>query len=285
MNIAAEKINEAAFNDIYGMLEQYSWLKYYLNGLIELWNMCDEKEQQELIKELLSRFVFIEGRQLSTIANDIVKKIDEWKFDVSRTYIAAIADKNEVDGSIAGLQFMKNKFDSTKGWNESRFYPSITKAANEIRNNDNLILFDDFLGSGKTIIKKIFYLRQCLDQRSISLNTLKVVVYAGMEFGVNKVISECNIEVYCHTVLKRGITDFESESSIEVKKLLMKSLESKLSKKFKGLKLQDHSLGYKESETLFQIQDYNCPNNLFPIFWWPTLQGQIARKTLFQRIR
>lgn len=285
MTIAAEKINENTFYDIYDLLEEYQWLRNFLKPLLELWNLCDEKEQQDLLKSLISRFTFIDGYQLDKIAKDIFGKTQEWAFNSTNTYIAAIADSNEIDGSIAGLQFIKNKFPSTQGWKERNFYSSITEAANKINNNDNVILFDDFIGTGKTMIKKITYVMESYEKRSVKPNSIKIVSYAAMEFGVRNVKEKFDCEIYAPLLLKRGLTDFETKESLEKKMALMISLESKLGKSFKKLKLKDHSLGYKGSETLFHIYGYNCPNNLFPIFWWPILEDRSGRNTIFQRIR
>ena len=285
MTIAAAKIDEKTFYDIYDLLEQYQWLKNFLSPLIELWNLCDEKEQQDLLKRLISRFTFIDGFQLDQIAKDIYGKTQEWALNSTNTYISAIADSNEVDGSIAGLQFIKNKFPSTKGWKERNFYSSITEAATKINTNDNIILFDDFIGTGKTMINKINYVVDKYKERSVKPNSIKIVSYAAMEFGVRNVHEKYDYEIYTPLPLKRGLTDFETQESLEKKKVLMISLESKLGKKFRRLKLTDHSLGYRGSETLFQICGYNCPNNLFPVFWWPTLEDGTERNTIFQRIR
>lgn len=285
MTIAAEKINEKTFYDIYALLEQYQWLKSFLSPLIELWNLCDKKDQQELLKILIGRFTFIDVVQLDKIAKGIFEKTQEWGLNSANTYIAAIADSNEIDGSIAGLQFMKNKFPSTKGWKERNFYSSIIEAATRIKTNDNIILFDDFIGTGKTMIAKIDYIVKKYKERAVKPRSIKIVAYAAMEFGVRNINEKHDYEIYAPFLLKRGLTDFETDESLEAKKALMISLESKLGKKFKRLKLNDHSLGYRGSETLFQIYGHNCPNNLFPVFWWPTLEDGTERNTIFQRVR
>lgn len=285
MTIAAQKINETAFYDIYGILDRYPWLKHSMCPLLELWNLCDEKSQQELIKELFERFTYIDGYQLEKVSNEIYSKTLEWGFSPPNTYISAVADKDEVDGSIAGLQFLKNKFPSTEGWKEDYFYPTITKVAHATRSNDNIILFDDFIGSGKTIIRKTKYLLKTLDERSIKPASIKIITYAAMEFGIERINKEYDIEVFTPIKLKKGLTDFESPDSLQKKKDLIASLDQKLGKRFKKLRIEDHHMGYGESECLFQIQGNNCPNNLFPIFWWPTLENGEKRETLFKRIR
>lgn len=285
MSIAAEKINESAFYGVYGLLKDFKWLQHSIDPLIELWNTCDEKGQQELVKDLFGRFTFIDGYQLEGLANDIYRKVIDWGFSPPNTLISAIADKDEVDGSIAGLQFIKNKFPAEKGWKEKYFIPSIVQVAHQAKNNDSIVLFDDFLGSGKTLKNKIEYLRKVLQERNIKPNSIKVVAYAGMEFGISDVASCSGLEVYSPIILKKGLTDFEDPKVLPEKIEQMISLEKKLGEKFKRLRLKDHSLGYRRSEALFQIQGYNCPNNLFPIFWWPTFSDNKVRNTLFKRAR
>jgi hypothetical protein len=106
-----------------------------------------------------------------------------------------------------------------------------------------------------------------------------------MEFGLENFIKETQLEVFTPTPLKRGISDHNSEEVANHKKLLMKQLEQKLSPKFRKLRMSDHSLGYKGSESLFNIHEFNCPNNVFPIFWWPILNDNVHRKTIFSRAR
>ena len=212
MSIAAEKINENAFYGVYGLLESFEWLRHSVDPLIELWNTCDEKGQQELVKDLFGRFTFVDGYQLEYIAKDIYSKIVDWGFAPPNTLISAVADKDEIDGSIAGLQFIKNKFPAEEGWKESYFVPSIVQVANRARKNDNIVLFDDFLGSGKTVKNKVKYLKKVLQERKVEPSSIKVVAYAGMEFGINDVMNECGLEVYSPIVLKKGLTDFEDPS-------------------------------------------------------------------------
>lgn len=288
MTISAEKLNPDLFLEVYSLVEENLWLKPSIHPLIELWNLCESSEQRYLIKSLFERFTFITSDNLRSISSSIVHKISEWGFDPidpkkGKTYISAIADTNEVDGSIAGLNYVKNKFPQNKGWDKTCFIGSIIEASYKVNTNDTLILFDDFIGSGKTLIRKHKYLSEKLKGREVKLKYLKIVSFAGMEFGIKNISHETEVEVYCPVTLKKGLTDYETNDVIEEKKELMRKLEESLSNKFHTLRLKDHSLGYKGSEALFQIQDYNCPNNLFPIFWWPKLRNNNLRKTIFSR--
>lgn len=286
MSIAAAKIPPEAFSDLMDLLERSSWLKYYYNSLIELWNFCDLNDQQQLLKELFLRFSFIDSFQLDEIGKKIAKHIcQDLDLKPINTKIVAIADSNKPDGSVAGVQFLKNKFSVHDNWKEQNFISSITSAAYDAKNNDNIILFDDFIGSGKTINDKLVYFRKTLAERKIRIKSLNVISFAAMSFGLIKIKEDSGLDVFTAIELKKGITEFNTPEEAEKKIKLMTDLEHKLKPTMKGLKLRDHHLGYGRSEALFQISGYNCPNNLFPIFWWPLDKDSIQRNTLFNRAR
>lgn len=285
MNIAAEKVNKNDFKDIYELVDKYKWLRTPVDALIDLWNSCDTQDQRSLIKELINRFTFIDMDQLEKISIEILNKIEEWDMQPSNTFIAAIADEGEADGSTAGLVFLRNKFPVNKGWKESYFIPTIVKVSHEIRSNDNLVIFDDFIGTGKTLKRKIEYVQKILSERKIKLKSMKVCAFAGMEFGVKEVQDKTGVEVYTPVLIKKGISEIDTPEVSSVKKDLMKDIEKKLKSKSKGLYLRDHSLGYNGTEALFSIHGYNCPNSVFPIFWWPESQMGEYRDTLLKRAR
>lgn len=288
MSIAALKVNEEAFYDIYSLLEEFDWLKEKVNALLELWNLCEEREQQELLKLLFSRFTYIPLNDRKELTKSIVNKIEKnWNFTSENTYIAAISDSDEVDGSTANLYSFKTHLSSS--WQENNLVPTIAKIKYTLKEayKSNLILFDDFIGSGKTLSRKIKWLEEELANEKITLENIKIVAYAGMSFGIKKITNEINsVEIFTPNILKKGISDFESDEKLIQQQLkIMISIEQKLKAKVKGLNLNVHSLGYAQSETLYQLEDSNCSNNVFPIFWWPYLKGGNERKTIFRRIR
>ena len=57
----------------------------------------------------------------------------------------------------------------------------------------------------------------------------------------------------------------------------------KMAKKY-SLDIGSGNIRYKESESLFNLESYNVPNNVFPIFWWPQLKDNNYHKTLFRRL-
>ena len=285
MSILAPKNDEATFNDLVELTTRHRWLQISQKALIELWNFCDVTNQRDLLKELLNRFILLDSYELEGIGKQIYDKTIELSLPIGRTFFVAVADGIEVDGSVTGLDMIKNKFSSSQGWKDSYFVSNIVDFSHNVISNSVVILFDDFIGSGTKIERKLKYFLKKIKERNISIPALMVFSFAAMELGIKFIKDLYCIEVYSPIVVKRGITDYNSESESYQKKELMFALEEKLKPKFKKLKLKDHRLGYKESETLFGIQGKNCPNNVFPIFWWPEDKEENIRKTLLPRLR
>lgn len=288
MNIKAEKVDEDVFIDLLELIDRHEWLKEKSkwSALVELWNMCELKTQQELLKELFSRFCYLSLAEKKQTIQDIIAYIEnDWHLNGDNSYIAAVGDDQEVDGSIGHLNSFKTYLPFS--WQEYNLIPSIGKISYKLKEKykPNLILFDDFIGTGKTFSRKINWLSNDLEEKNICIENIKIISFAGMKFGIDKLIEEQNIEIYAPHVLKRGISDFENLEQLEVKKELMLLLERALKKEYKGLNLKDHSLGYGQSEALYYLEDNNCSNNVFPIFWWAKAKGGRVRKTLFKRLR
>lgn len=284
MGIAAPKIDEQSFNQIYDLVDENQWLRRYRGELVSLWNLCDANEQRDLLAELIERFTVLGPEEISDVCLNIVSKTEEWEVDASNTFFVATADGN-VDGSVAGLQRLKNHFSSESGWGESNLLPNIVTAAREVEGDTNIIIFDDFVGTGKTIARKARWFKAEVEKRGVELSSLRACSFAAMKFGIDYFTETSGLELFSPVELEKGISAFNNEEIADQKKQLMRQLEEKLKSKYKGLKLRDHSLGYGESESLYNLREENCSNNVFPIFWWPELKGGDSRKTLLRRAR
>lgn len=288
MSLAATKIDKEAFNDVMSLISEKDWLRKKSSALLDLWNLCDQRDEQELLKELFDRFLYVPLSSIDDINNEFVKKItSHWNLVHSRTIISGVSDKDQPDGSMLGLQLLKGNFDSDDGWKEKNFITSITEASHKVRSNDDLILFDDFIGSGKTLINKIKYINKINKERGVKLKSLRVISYASMKEAKDNIFdnSEKVTDIYSFYEVKKGISDYCEKEVAELKMKSMMNLEGKLSQKFRRLKVSDHSLGYKKSEALYCLENSNCPNNVFPIFWWPKLLTDEKRETVLKRIR
>ncbi len=197
--------------------------------------------------------------------------------------IVAISDGKCPDGSQFIIQAIKNNFAKEPRWSESNFINSlktIGQAAYQLRNNQKIILIDDFIGTGKTIIRKIKWLQDKIIEKKKKNIRLYIVSLATMQNAVAK-IKKLGHDFYSPLILNKGISDHYPDKMVKLENML--ELESCLAGRYEGENLP--SLGYGKSESLFAIEGLNVPNNVFPIFWWPVLKDFSTRETIFKRIR
>lgn len=279
-------IDKDSFWKIYELMKDNDWLEDENEAFIELWNLCDYEQQQELITNLVKRFAFLNSRDLKKYCKDISDQIcDIWKISNKSTKIVALSKGKQPDGSQFIIQAIKNDFSSRAKWTEDNFRNSLAtigQAPYQIRNNQTIILIDDFVGTGKTVERKVLWLKGQIDEKRKSGIKIYFVSIACMEVALKK-INKLDILFYSPLILKKGITDFFKNEDVKRNIEHMLNIESKLLSFYQGQPVP--SLGHGKSESLFAIEGINVPNNVFPIFWWPMLKGQRERNTIFKRIR
>lgn len=258
----------------------FEWLTYEPEALYELWCLSDNNDQKELIEHLIKNFSFINGRKLNEASKTITNQIESiWNLKPNNTFLIATCGDLKPDGSQSIIHILKDKF--SINWKESNFYNYLPAGANEIPSNSNIILVDDFIGTGDTISKKLKYLQSVIEKRALQNITIHIISIAAMIFSRN-VLNNLGVEYYSVYWLQKGINELVEDDKRKEATQSMEQLEAKLEKKYNGRSLPN--FGYKRSEALFAIENNNIPNNVFPIFWWPFYEGKIKRKTLFRRI-
>ena len=164
---------------------------------------------------------------------------------------------------------------------QETFYNAITNAVYAVKDNANLVIIDDFIGSGNKVLNKVSYVQRTLLAKGIKDVNIYVCSLAAMIFSKPQLTSIVN-NVYSYMWLNKGITELapEDKRMLYVKEML--ALESHLlwAKNVK----KKYSFGYKQSETLFSIMSTNVPNNVFPIFWWRYLRPNKMREPILRRL-
>ena len=259
---------------------KYEWLQYEPDALFELWCLADNEEQKKLIEFLIHNFLYVNGKDLDWGCKSIVNQIEiGWGLTAENTIITATCNNSNPDGSQMILQRIKNKLSGE--WREKMLYNSLPVAANVLQENNNIVMVDDFIGTGNTMYRKVNYLLEILSKRNIEKYSIYIVSIAAMNFA-KETLENLNIPYYSVHWLLKGISEKinlpERMNAIKA----METLEAKLKDEVFGRKLP--KFGYKQSESLFAIESNNIPNNVFPIFWWTHLKDNTLRKTLFHRI-
>ena len=282
----APKTDEVVFFHLLNITKEQKWTSKHYKELLNLFNMCDSRSQQALLADLISRFEVLNGEQESEAYSHINNFIQQEKLSPDATLIVGCGDVGRsIDGSIAGLQKMKSRLEPRGKW-ECRMSQNIKDLMAHLSNNNTVIIFDDFIGSGNKILEKYDWLKKSVSGADyIDFDSIQVIFasLAGMKFGIDRIKKETNCKVVSYLCLKKGITDHYPVDEVNQQLLLMKQLESKLNDHFDCRALVEFSLGYSQSETLYFAENDNCPNNVFPIFWWQKLTNEDTHGILLYR--
>jgi hypothetical protein len=272
------QIPENDFLVLFKLTKKHSWLEPLINPLLSLWNLCDTTDQRELICALISRFQYVDSLLLGNYAKEIANHIkSHWKLTGKDTTLIAVANSSDSDGSQFLLHAIKKNFADTDDWHEICFVTRMRDALEVLGQKKNLILVDDFIGTGDTVEKRVNYLKTKSQGKAINIF---VCSCARMEFADIK-LSNLGVKVFTPLSLKKGISNYHVGQELQNAIDCMNALEDKLEHHFRNNQMP--RFGYQRSESLFYIDPYNVPNNVFPIFWWSALKGGKQRHTMFTR--
>jgi hypothetical protein len=273
-SIQSPIFDKKAVRDFVSIMQEHDWIQDKLEEVMFLWQICDNEQQQDLLKELICDFFVLDDNGLSKAGNEINDKIVSWNLHYDTSLIVAVADEGQSDGSVVGVKALELKIKPIHDWSPKCFH-SIPSSIGSIKNGDTIILFDDFLGSGNKFIKKHRWLSDLISREpSLNIDTINFhfVAFSGMKFGIQRLVDD-GYSVFVCNHLEKGITDKYDSVTSKEKIALIKTLEDKLLSEFNNMNIKNFSLGYKESESLYLWRNYSCPNNVFPIFWWPKLKS------------
>lgn len=276
-------IDPQVFTRLLPLFIEIRWLVDLAEKFTEMWNLCSDGHQQDLLIELIHRFSYMTSRDVSLFGEMITNHITtQWKADPDRTLIIAFAEGDKPDGSQALLQSIKDKFALKDRWSENNFVNKLTAGANKLKSGDTAILIDDFVGTGNTAKNRINWLVKTLQARHITEYKIFMLALAMME-PAKTVLNLLPIEDYfVYQWLRRGISDVYEGDELVARTQSMTELEELLGKSFKRYNLATYNFGYKRSEALFTLEAQNTPNNVFPIFWWPVLNSGKKRNPMFR---
>lgn len=285
--LSKKQMDPNEFNKLYKLIKKQIWLEDRYEELIELWNLCVNKREKNLIEDLLNRFVILNSEKIEKSCVKIATHIcDVWNLEGKYTKIVAMCYGDKPDGSQYVIQYIKNKFANKKGWREGDFINNLNTfgiVVYKAKGDQNVVLIDDFIGTGNTATRKCKWLIKKFRENNKKRVKIYVVSLACMEIAIKK-ITDLGINFYTANILKKGISGYYFGNKLKENTRSMENLESTLHTNYKHLKLSKFNFGYDRSESLFSIQGANAPNNVFPIFWWPVLKNNYRRNTLLKRI-
>ncbi len=278
------EITKEKFRLFFELSKKQPWIVDKFDALQDLlWNECDEQSKRDLVSELIERFVYISQDKYFELVESLTNKIiGEEALTDKNTQIVAMAADSCPDSSQYLLYDLKICF-WKQGWSKHKqvnTFGGSYKTYKKDSNYKNIVLVDEFIGTGCTVINRVKALRKVYGDAGVNDFSIFVKVLAGTDQGI-KTIREEGVNVEALITLEKGISDYYEDKVAEQKKYLMLQLEQLLAAEYETQKLP--SLGYGQTESLYSRQNGNVPNSVFPIFWWPFLRSGNSRKVLLTR--
>ena len=232
---------------------------------ISNWLNNFDASDRALASELLSRFEFITEKEFNDIGNEALKT---WVSAIKpqstdHIFLNPIGDFGK-SGTLLTYYLRKTPFfiSLTKTY-DIRFLASERVLWQTIKKKkfppgSHLVFYDDFGGTGKTVVKyvKKFMEHLAKDQNIKSLSTLLL-------FALSKAKGVLSNELeITHVIQEERNKAFASRQS----PFGNRARELREFAYSYGSNLQKYALGYQNSQALIAFP-YGCPNNTLPIIW------------------
>lgn len=206
--------------------------------------------------------------------------IDTAKFKAEKTQLLAMTYDDEADSGQKVLDLIKMPL-FQKDWKGFKTVNKIGKSGKYVKKGrTQIVLIDEFIGSGKTLRGRIEYLKKNI------LEDFEIITcfIAGTKETIEKLESE-GISVFCALQLDKGISEYYKNDELKKAEDLMLDLELKLAQWINEKELYKYSFGYGNAEALYSMEgcNGNTPNSVFPIFWWLFDIKERKRKTILTR--
>ncbi|EGQ9297971.1 phosphoribosyltransferase-like protein [Vibrio parahaemolyticus] len=279
------KMNKNIFKILFHLTKKQPWLEDKVDELQELlFSDCNTDEERGLILELLDRFTHVSHERFSALINTLVEDITtDPNLEDKTTQIVAMTGDYSSDSAQFVTYALKAPFEKMK-WREhitvTNFQRSYREFNKHGKKHTNIVLVDEFVGSGKTIVERVNTLKKLFNENGVMNINIYVKAIAASSIGVKKA-QESDINLTTYLVIEQGISEHNDEAEAAKKLALMDRLESILSTSYKSRELPCR--GYGGTESLYTRDDGNTPNSVFPIFWWPFFKDNSARETLLIR--
>lgn len=276
-----------------------SQFKPFEYRLIEWLNNLDtEKKQKAFIAILLDLF-FIGKKEFESLyrllANSIMSRwvIDVENIDISHpdvsknirekinaSWICPITDSLRINSFLKVNNLMAK--DVRPDWRSLKRLGDIEKIQKFVRTNkiNNLMLIEDFVGSGTQVKNVIKYASECLPRTNILLAPL-VVCPDGNGVLKKEVKKYGNVD-YRPTLILPNSTKFPKKSDAsEPLHLFLHEIFDEIEHRFKFEK-KETITGYKSTGGQV-VMHSNCPNNTLPIYHqdtdlWVSLFPRVGRQ-------
>jgi hypothetical protein len=276
-----KKIKKEDFNNIMSLYTRQNWLIPRQDRLLELVDFCEKKESKDLIFSLLGRFSYLNNETLNILLNSISDYITTApNYESKNCQILAMTYDDEADSGQKVLDLIKMPL-YQKGWKDFKTVNKIGKSGKYYKKGrTQIVLIDEFIGSGKTLRGRINYL-----EKNIPGDFEIICCFIAGTKNTIKQLEKEGVKVFCALQLDKGISEYYKDKDLKNAEDLMLDLELKLAQWINDKELYKYSFGYGNAEALYTMEGCsgNTPNSVFPVFWWLFDLKEKKRNTLLTR--
>lgn len=254
--------------------------EFVFDQFCKLFNNLDNDEERKLIIELTENYTWISFTEYQGKILNSLKLVEDEKLEqLKKIYFFPII-KPEDEGKIKSGPYLLYPLKSYKKflprYSHIKFeiitsFDTMKKENFEIKDNEQIFLMDDYIGSGETLTTCIEHLKSNND---FTNENFSIVSIATQKEIYDKTMLE-GISYYCDTIKNKGITDNYVDPELSSNINLMKDLENMIPGG------SHFSFGYNDSEGLITL--IRTPDNTFPIFWKEYRKGRDKFKAPFSR--
>ena len=274
--------NRDIFNTVFSLMARQPWLAEKKEALSNmLFEECKWIRTREMLIEIVSNFFYLSTQGYMQSLEALALEVIAEKNIESETQIVAMAGGADSDSSQSVLYDLKYLF-TKLGWKSFKGVSSFGSAYKTYTRfgHKNIIVVDDFVGSGQTVIGRHAELLRVFNNAGVEEVKVSFKILVSTEFGLGAV-KAAGIEVTAQHVIKKAIDDYYHEALAGEYRDLMVAFEGCLSKEFNGIEMP--SLGYNGAQAAYCREQTNSPNSVFPVFWWPVSDSYEDRLTLLHR--
>lgn len=263
------------FDLVFGVSNGQKWLRTRTKGLINLFDICENSDERQLIFDLLSRFHYLDDDGFNKKIDEIIEYFHAlFENDFSQVVFAPLYNDNKdgrSDSSFAALYRLKTRFPTGR---MSRYRDSNSAfRAIHLPDVKSVVMVDDFSGTGKQASDVLKSLSSQIKSANLNVH-LHVGTIASMAKAMRAIKPHVESHYSC-LILNRGISDHYS--FLERKKMieLMKNIEGKFQApaRYNSVLRKLYHRGFQESESLFKCENSRTANNVFPALYWRYLKN------------
>ena len=224
-------------------------------------SQVEDSDLREIILELIYNFKYFSKSKINELLVEFHIKIkDELELNEDLTIYSRIEDENQakIDSSNTILEEFKicNEISNNFTYEFSKL------TEDQLNYVDNIVVFDDIIGSGKTLIS---FLRPNLSKIRSSRIKLYVFCFVILEEALERIQEFINnngidVEIKYNSMFPKAFKRnyiFKEDFSIYEEKI----------REHENSKRMSFVLGYENSQALVAFYR-NTPNNTLPTFWW-----------------